>query len=75
MERKVYGIDLGTTYSAIATLDENALPQVIENFNDGGNLLASAVYFPEGGDPVVGNASKSQSKLSLNVWCNLLSGR
>jgi len=63
MERKVYGIDLGTTYSAIATLDENALPQVIENFNDGGNLLASAVYFPEGGDPVVGNASKSQSEI------------
>ena len=56
---KTYGIDLGTTYSAIAVLDENNLPQIIENFNEGKYTLPSAVYFPEGGDPVVGTEAKN----------------
>ena len=57
---KVYGIDLGTTYSAIATLNENGLPEIIENFADSKPLLASAVYFPEGDAPVVGETAKGQ---------------
>ena len=28
---KVYGIDLGTTYSVISTLDDNGMPEVIAN--------------------------------------------
>ncbi|MCL2526772.1 MAG: Hsp70 family protein [Defluviitaleaceae bacterium] len=60
---KVYGIDLGTTYSAIATLDDNAMPQIIENQDDGIPLLASAVYFQEGGAPVIGEQAKSQSEV------------
>ena len=64
MEGKVYGIDLGTTYCAIATLDENGLPEIIENTDDASQLLASAVYFPQGGgDPVVGAAAKNQSEI------------
>lgn len=58
---QVFGIDLGTTYSAIATLDDNAMPKVIENYDDSVPLLASAVYFPEGGDPVVGKEAKAQA--------------
>jgi molecular chaperone DnaK (HSP70) len=61
---KVYGIDLGTTYSAIATLDENGLPEIIENTPDSSQLLASAVYFPEGGgSPVVGSSAKNQAEV------------
>jgi len=60
---KVYGIDLGTTYSAIATLDGNGMPEVIENFADSIPLLASAVYFPEGGNPVIGKESKNQIEI------------
>jgi len=60
---KVYGIDLGTTYSVIATLNESGMPEVIENYNDSGQLLASAVYFPSSGDPVVGEAAKNQTEL------------
>ena len=56
----VYGIDLGTTYSAIATLDNNGMPRVIENYDDSIPLLASVVYFPESGPPVVGKAAKGQ---------------
>jgi molecular chaperone DnaK (HSP70) len=59
--KKVYGIDLGTTYSAIATLDENEMPVIIENYVDGIPLLASAVYFPSGGKPVVGKEAKNQA--------------
>ena len=60
---KVYGIDLGTTYSAIATLDDNGMPQVIENYADSIPLLASAVYFPSGGGPVVGKEAKNQAEV------------
>ena len=59
---KVYGIDLGTTYSAIATLDDRGMPEVVENFVDSSPLLASAVYFPENGDPVIGREAKNQSE-------------
>lgn len=63
-EKKVYGIDLGTTYSVIATLDGNGMPVVIPNEVDGGDLLASAVYFPEGGgNPVVGEAAKGEKDM------------
>lgn len=60
---KVYGIDLGTTYSVIATLDENGMPEVIENYADSIPLLASAVYFPRGGEPVVGKEAKNQAEV------------
>ena len=43
---KVYGIDLGTTYSVISTLDDNGMPEVIANQDEGSDLLASAVYCP-----------------------------
>jgi molecular chaperone DnaK (HSP70) len=60
---KVYGIDLGTTYSVISTLDENGMPEVIENYADSIPLLASAVYFPSGGEPVVGKEAKNQAEV------------
>lgn len=60
---KVYGIDLGTTYSVIATLNENGMPEVIENYEDDSRTLASAVYFQPGGDPVVGEAAKAQAEV------------
>ncbi|MBQ9647273.1 MAG: Hsp70 family protein [Oscillospiraceae bacterium] len=60
---KVYGIDLGTTYSAIATLDDKGVPEIIENYADSSPLLASAVYFPEGGTPVVGREAKVQAEI------------
>lgn len=60
---KVYGIDLGTTYSVIATLDDNGMPEIVVNQDDGSNLLASAVYFQDGGDPVVGEVAKNQKDI------------
>jgi molecular chaperone DnaK (HSP70) len=63
---KVYGIDLGTTYSAIATLDDSGMPEIIENFADSILLLASAVYFPEGGNPVIGKEAKNQVEIEAD---------
>lgn len=58
---KVFGIDLGTTYSAIATLNENGMPYLIENDSEGESTLASAVYFQPVGNPVVGSVAKEQA--------------
>jgi molecular chaperone DnaK (HSP70) len=60
-----YGIDLGTTYSAIATLDESGRAVIIENQIDAKPILASAVYFPqdESGPPVVGEEAKNMVEI------------
>jgi len=63
MAKKVYGIDLGTTYSVLATLGDNGMPEVIDNHYDGVPLLASAVYFQEDGTPVVGKTAKNQAQV------------
>ena len=59
-EGKVFGIDLGTTYSAIAMLDDNGMPVIIRNYTDNADTIASAVYFEDGdgGKPRVGNEAK-----------------
>jgi len=51
----VVGIDLGTTYSAIATLDERGQPQTLPN-RDGDMLTPSAVLFADDA-VVVGQAA------------------
>src|SRR5579862_9173127 len=51
----VVGIDLGTTYSAISTLDERGQPQTLPN-RDGEMLTPSAVLFAEDA-VVVGQAA------------------
>jgi molecular chaperone DnaK (HSP70) len=60
-----YGIDLGTTYSAIATLDDNSKPVIIENQIEAKPILASAIYFPpnEGDPPVIGEEAKNMQEL------------
>lgn len=58
MAEQVYGIDLGTTYSVIATLGSNARPEVFDISTEAERTLASVVYFQPGGAPVVGRAAK-----------------
>lgn len=53
-----FGIDLGTTYSCIVTLDRNGNPEVIRNQVDGSDTLASAVFFESADNVIVGNAAK-----------------
>lgn len=57
---KRFGIDLGTTYSAISWYDEvNKRLEIIElNCENGGRNMPSVVYFPGPGlEPVVGTAA------------------
>ena len=42
--KKVIGIDLGTTYSAIATLDDLGNPEIIPNPENNNKITRSAVY-------------------------------
>ncbi len=55
----VLGIDLGTTFSVVAYVDESGKPQVIKN-RDGDTTTPSVVLF-EGGGVVVGSSAKDQS--------------
>lgn len=51
------GIDLGTTYSVVATLDNEGQVQVLRN-SVGGYLTPSVVYFESENNLVVGQAAK-----------------
>ena len=42
---KVIGIDLGTTFSAIAELDDLGNPEVLSDPESGDRIIRSAVYF------------------------------
>src|SRR5947207_11135696 len=53
---KLVGIDLGTTFSAIATLDDRGQPITLPN-RDGEMLTPSAVMIDEGDTAVVGQAA------------------
>ncbi|MDF2542229.1 MAG: hypothetical protein K0S47_1947 [Herbinix sp.] len=53
----VLGIDLGTTFSAGAFIDENGEPQIIIN-SESQRLTPSVVFFDEGGQIIVGEIAK-----------------
>lgn len=53
-----FGIDLGTTYSCIATLDRNGNPEAIRNQIDQSDTLASAVFFDSEDNVVIGDSAK-----------------
>src|SRR3954447_4575727 len=52
----VVGIDLGTTYSAVATLDDRGQPVTLPN-RDGDMLTPSAVLLLDDGSAVVGQSA------------------
>lgn len=64
---KVVGIDLGTTYSAIAYLNEYGKAEIIVN-REGENITPSVVLFDGDMPPIVGTMAKSEAARSpLNV--------
>ncbi len=62
MERKVFGIDLGTTYSCIAYIDDNGKPVVLKN-SEGDLTTPSAVFFESKTDVTVGEVAKESAKM------------
>ena len=59
---KIYGIDLGTTYSCISVVDEHGQPKIINN-SENEATTPSVVYFENENNIVVGNAAKDVSNL------------
>jgi len=62
------GIDLGTTYSCIAYIDEYGKPLILKNF-EGDSITPSVISFQDGSDEViVGKVAKSiKAQEPLNV--------
>ncbi len=64
MEKKItLGIDLGTTYSAVAYVDEHGDPKIIPN-SDGERITPSVVYFESENNIIVGQNAKDEMELS-----------
>ena len=59
--KQIFGIDLGTTYSSIAYVDEYGRPVVIPNAEN--QRVTPSVVFFDGDDIVVGDVAKESAKL------------
>jgi molecular chaperone DnaK len=55
---KPIGIDLGTTYSAVATINGAGQPEIVRN-SDGQSITPSVVLF-DNGEAIVGQQAKLQ---------------
>ncbi|MDE7340644.1 MAG: Hsp70 family protein [Lachnospiraceae bacterium] len=62
MATKVFGIDLGTTYSCIAYVDETERPVTVNN-NEGDKTTPSVVYFESETNVCVGKVAKESAEL------------
>jgi molecular chaperone DnaK (HSP70) len=62
---KVFGIDLGTTYSCIAYVDEHGKPVVVKNA-EGETTTPSVVFFESADNVVVGQFAKETAKINPN---------
>ncbi len=58
---KVFGIDLGTTYSCISYVDEYGKPVVVTNFEND-RTTPSVVFFEDDGSIIVGSEAKNMLK-------------
>ncbi len=59
--KRVYGIDLGTTYSAIAYVDEHGKPVIVPN-QESERITPSVALF-DGESVIVGNTAKESAKV------------
>lgn len=56
----IIGIDLGTTFSAVAYIDKHGKPQIIPN-REGERTTPSVIFFDEDGSQIVGEAARNQA--------------
>jgi molecular chaperone DnaK len=71
MANKVFGIDLGTTYSCISHMDEFGRPDVLSNF-DNEATTPSVVLFDSADDYVVGKQAKRQARINPDDVASLV---
>lgn len=68
---KIFGIDLGTTYSCIAYVNEFGNPEVVNN-QDSSPVTPSVVAFEEGGNYSVGEAAKGTLESYPENVCSVI---
>lgn len=71
MSNKVFGIDLGTTYSCISHVDQYGRPSVIANL-DNDATTPSVVLFDAGNQVVVGKQAKRQARITPDTVASLV---
>jgi molecular chaperone DnaK len=69
---RVFGIDLGTTYSAIAYLDDTGRPTVCRNQTNNAETTPSVVYFETPTNVVVGETAKQSAFLDAGNVVSLI---
>ena len=68
---KIFGIDLGTTYSAIAWIDGFGQPEVLLNENDE-PLIPSALYYESSGEVLVGTVAKKSAPIDPSRFVDMI---
>ncbi len=68
---KIFGIDLGTTYSCIAYVNEYGVAEVVNN-QDSSPVTPSVVAFEEGGGYSVGSAAKETLNSDPDNVCSTI---
>ena len=61
-DKKIFGIDLGTTFSAISYVNEDGKAEIIRN-SDGEVTMPSVVYFENANNIIAGKVAKESGKL------------
>lgn len=59
-EEIIVGIDLGTTFSAIAYINQHGKPEIIPN-REGERTTPSVIFFEDKGNPIVGTIARNQA--------------
>ena len=70
--KKVYGIDLGTTYSALSVVDDGGNAAIIQN-SDGQLITASAIFYDKDNNSViVGEGAKEMAHTDPDNFVHLI---
>lgn len=71
MAKYIFGIDLGTTYSCIAYVDESGRATVVNN-KEGSNTTPSVAYFQDLSNVVVGDVAKQNAVIEPDRTVSLV---
>ena len=65
--KNIVGIDLGTTYSAVAKINKLGRPEITPGL-DGERITASAIFFDSSGKTLVGELAKNSASSDPNLY-------